>query len=444
MELCTLKFKPGDQIHDFKLLTVCGSGAYGTVFLAENVITRQQLALKIISATGKNPERELKGLQQYQQICPHTDLLQIYHVGFFDGFYYYTMEAADSLSDTEYCPKTLANILKSQGRLTPEEVKSMAESVASALETLHSKGVMHRDIKPENILWVNGVAVPGDIGLISANNTSTLAGTPGFIPPEVVAGLREHDFKDDFYALGKVIYCALTGLPVTEYPSFPDSATLNGAGEIIRLYSRLCAGDSFIRSDHTPKRSRALLYTAAALLLAGMIAGAFWAVRPQPQPEQGAEKTDPVEPAAVQPPPPYTPSQALQQLMPELSEHYRQLYYKLFEIQIQSAQNITRQDLLEAEAYLAKHPGHPMIDTPQYVAEQRKRQQAEAEFDRQHQSDPVWCYFRNQEEISWVLANLQGQAIPRQYTADEAKEKLNVLYQQQRELEILILKKYQK
>ena len=77
----------GDVLGDYKLLVKCGSGAYGSVFLAENELTKQQYALKIIYYGGRNYERELKGVIHYHKVCPRTPLLQIYHVGKGEDFF---------------------------------------------------------------------------------------------------------------------------------------------------------------------------------------------------------------------------------------------------------------------------------------------------------------------------------------------------------------------
>ena len=76
-----MKYNPGDQIESYRLLLECGSGAYGTVFLAENVVSGQKYALKIIPENNLFSQRELRGIVQYMQICPHTGLMQIYHAG---------------------------------------------------------------------------------------------------------------------------------------------------------------------------------------------------------------------------------------------------------------------------------------------------------------------------------------------------------------------------
>lgn len=234
----------GDVLGDYKLLVKCGSGAYGSVFLAENELTKQQYALKIIYYGGRNYERELKGVIHYHKVCPRTSLLQIYHVGKGEDFFYYTMDAADNRRKFgEYIPDTLSNRLKESGKLTAAETKKMFSELSENLETLHSFGLFHRDIKPDNILWISGKATLGDIGLVTDTQFTMLAGTPGFIPQEVMSGTREFEAKDDFYALGKVVYCAVTGLPVSQFPEYPDSGTLAESGEVILLYNTLCSGE---------------------------------------------------------------------------------------------------------------------------------------------------------------------------------------------------------
>lgn len=237
-------FKVGNTIGPYLLLAECGNGAYGTVFLAENAVTKRRYALKIVYRNGRTCDRELNGLSRYQLICPKTNLLQIYHVEEHEEFFYYTMDPADDCGGIEcYVPDTLTNRLKKQGKLQPDVVKQMFLELQDALHVLHQKGLFHRDIKPDNIFWINGRATLGDIGLVTDGQHTTCAGTPGFLPPEILAGFREFRAEDDFYALGKVIYCAVTGLPVSHYPAFPDSGTLNGTGELIALYNRLCSGD---------------------------------------------------------------------------------------------------------------------------------------------------------------------------------------------------------
>ncbi|MBQ9770195.1 MAG: serine/threonine protein kinase [Lentisphaeria bacterium] len=437
-----MKFDVDSKIGDYTLLAPCGRGAYGFVFLAENSVTHQRVALKIVYTHGKNFERELKGLQQYQQVCRRTNLLQIYHVGSGNDFFYYTMDAADSMSEEEYRPKTLANLLKEQGKLQVPELRTMAEEVISSLKTLHDKGLMHRDIKPENILWVDGSAVLGDIGLITDHEQTTLAGTPGFMPPEVLAGIRPFGKQDDFYALGKVLYCALTGLPVTQYPSFPESRTLTGAGEIIKLYTKLCAGKSVTELFRKPERKKNWLYIIIIILLAGTLSAIYFFSKkaPMPTPQQTSRPEQKSDVSGYI----YTPSQAMLNLLPELRKQYQKLEQELSKAKSSISFNVTPKELAEAEKYLALHPENYLVGYPEaYILDQRQKAAEEA-FLRQHQNDPIWRYFRNQQEIQLFLFIVNKKVDTSRYSVSEAQNKLQALYLQQRDLETLILKKYQK
>ncbi|GEM_PF-5667104 len=272
MEICTLSFKVSDRFEGFQLLFECGSGAFGQVFLAENLLSGQRVALKIIAKNGRSFERELKGVRDYIAICRRTDLLQIYHVAENDDYFYYTMEAADNASTqtAQYVPDTLGNRLRRSGALDVDLIRTMARELLLSLKTLHAKGVCHRDLKPDNILWVDGRAVPGDIGLVSGDAQTMIAGTPGFMTPEVLSGVRAFTTRDDDYALGKILYCALTGMPAEKFPSFPENRTLSDCADIVALYNRLCAGETVEIPPEAPKRprrSKKLVIAGAAFLL---------------------------------------------------------------------------------------------------------------------------------------------------------------------------------
>jgi len=218
-------YKPGDKLCACSLLVKCGEGSYGEVWLAENAIGGK-VALKILKK--KFSEREIRGLQNYKD-CDHQNLLKIRHIEINDDGVFCTMDAADDLNHGvgEYLPDTLANRLNKYGRLDGKEISAMLDELLSALEELHKHGLVHRDIKPDNILWVNGRATLADAGLIASTGQHTLVGTPGFVSPRLLASGGVAETSDDFYALSKVIYCALTGLAPAEYPTIPQEMTIS-------------------------------------------------------------------------------------------------------------------------------------------------------------------------------------------------------------------------
>ena len=237
----------GTQLGPYRLTAECGSGAYGRVFVAENTLTGQLVALKVISGGGRRLERELQGLIRYRS-CNHPNLLTVHHIDRLDdGSIYYTMDLADNLADSpdEYLPDTLAKRLEQRGPLSAECVRKLAEELLDGLEALHRLGLVHRDVKPDNILWIGGRAVLSDIGLISETDAVSFAGTPGFLSPELSTGKRSAAPRDDFYALGKTLYCALTGEAVGSYPSFPKKLLSGPSRQLAGAIFKACGTPGF-------------------------------------------------------------------------------------------------------------------------------------------------------------------------------------------------------
>ena len=236
-----MAYKAGDRLCGCTLKQKCGEGAYGEVWLAEDPVGAR-LALKIIRVSGRYSERELAGLRYYKD-CNHPNLLKIRHVEIDDDRICCTMDAADDLNHGrgEYLPDTLANRLRKSGRLERGEITALLEGLLAGLEELHRHGLVHRDIKPDNILWVSGRPTLADAGLIAPEGKGSFVGTPGFMSPKLLSGKGSADASDDFYALGKVVYCALTGLPVGEYPSIPENMTISAGGGLNRVLRESCS-----------------------------------------------------------------------------------------------------------------------------------------------------------------------------------------------------------
>lgn len=468
-----MSYKVGDTLGTYTLLCECGQGAYGSVFLAENTFTKRRVALKIVYSQGRSCERELNGLIQYQTVCPRTNLLQIYHVEKGDDCFWYTMDAADNLSAEEgkYIPDTLANRLREQRRLTTDAVRKMADELIANLETLHRRGLLHRDLKPDNILWVDGSAILGDIGLVTDTTSVSLAGTPGFLPPEVLAGIREYHQADDYYSLGKVIYCALTGMPVEKYPAYPASLTLCGGADMIRLYNNLCSGaipETAFQAP-VPRRKNKWLIAAALVLLFLAIAaasGIFFLRKPVQQVQQQTVQP-PVQQAEKKRTPrfktkeeykkqfallntTYQHSEEFQKLLPALREKYNELTaLKISNMGKAHRTSVSPAEIAEAQAYILQHPEDVDSHFPpeQYVRSKRQDAAAKA-FEREYANDPVWLYFNLREELLTTIQStvpmFNIKYIHRDPAWDDAYDKAKGLYQKLLALEPVLIKKYQK
>ena len=483
-----MSYKVGDTLSTYTLLCECGQGAYGSVFLAENTFTKRRVALKIVYSQGRSCERELNGLIQYQTVCPRTNLLQIYHVEKGDDCFWYTMDAADNLSAEEgkYIPDTLANRLREQRRLPTDAVRKMADELIANLETLHRRGLLHRDLKPDNILWVDGSAILGDIGLVTDTTSVSLAGTPGFLPPEVLAGIREYHQADDYYSLGKVIYCALTGMPVEKYPAYPASLTLCGGADMIRLYNNLCSGavPETAFQPRPPRRKTKWLIAAALiqlLLTAALFAGIFFLRKPvqqnvqqqpvqqkvQQQPVQQEVPEQPVQQAKKKRTPrfktkeeykkqfallntTYQHSEEFQKLLPTLREKYNELMALQMDNMGKALQSsVSPAEIAEAQAYILQHPEdvYSILPPEQYV-QSKRRDAATKAFEREYANDPVWLYFELRNELIRTIGStvpmFNIKYIHRDPAWDDAYDKVKGLYQKLLALEPVLIKKYQK
>ena len=264
-----------NTFHGLRIICRCGSGGFGEVFFVED-ISCKKMALKVVpkSALGDDWERELRGVINYRKITEsHPELLQIFHVQDDDDSFFYTMESADSASSSEYIPDTLAYRLQS-GPLPAAELLPVLNGIFSGIKAIHSAGFTHRDIKPDNILFVNGVPKLADIGLVSSLSASVtrLAGTLEFIPPEerVADSLDSSDRRarqrNDLYAFGKVIYCAVTGASPHEFPSLPKNLPLSPELKyFLQLAFQLCCKDPLRRINSIAELEKELADIARKL-----------------------------------------------------------------------------------------------------------------------------------------------------------------------------------
>ena len=292
---------PDDRIGNFTVLCQCGAGAFGQVYLVRDGEGKTR-ALKVLSADRRG-ERELDGLLRFRKVA-HPNLLRIDRLSSLpDGRLFYTMDAADNAATApDYAPDTLARRMRERGTLPPEELKRIMLELAAGLAELHRSHLLHRDIKPENILFVNGRATLADAGAVGEAGGTTFVGTPEYLHPDVCLQKRTFTATDDCYALGKVLYSALTGEAPGKFPSTPRTLAPEAAA-LFRTAVRACTppGVSAYRFrellEHPEKaassrKRRRIAFAAAAVVLSFLaLAAALFtspAMRKKPAPPPAA------------------------------------------------------------------------------------------------------------------------------------------------------------
>ncbi len=193
-----------------------GQGGMATVYLAEDVKHKRQVAIKVLKpelAAVLGAERFVQEITTTAAL-QHPHILPLFDSGEADGFLYYVMPFIDG--------ETLRAKLDRETQLGIDDAVRITVAVADALDYAHRQGVIHRDIKPENILLHEGRPMVADFGIALAvsaaaggrmTETGLSLGTPHYMSPEQATAEKEISARSDIYSLASVLYEMLTGDP---------------------------------------------------------------------------------------------------------------------------------------------------------------------------------------------------------------------------------------
>ncbi|HNX38731.1 MAG TPA: serine/threonine-protein kinase, partial [Candidatus Cloacimonadota bacterium] len=208
-------FKLHDQINQYKIIGLLGTGGMGEVYLVEEEFTQRKLALKTL-----NPKltEDLQCRERFineakiMSAFNHRNIVQIH--GFFSFNQVYCMII-------DYVPGgSVKDLIDQIGPIPEERALKIFIQVTEGLAYAHSHGVIHRDIKPSNIMLMPDDAVKvmdfGIARLVEGGGKTlpgALIGTLVYMSPEQVRDSTNIDYKSDVYSLGVTFYEMLSGNP---------------------------------------------------------------------------------------------------------------------------------------------------------------------------------------------------------------------------------------
>lgn len=198
----------------YEVIDKIGSGGAGVVYLANDLKTNKNVAIKTA-----NPNATMSNFEKRFEMEANilSKLNSPYIISFFDhfkqdGIQMIVMEYVEGIS--------LDKKLKKERRISPNEALKFTKQLLLALQEVHSHKVYHRDIKPDNIhITVEGNVKLLDFGIVQENEDQDLTkqgsviGTVSYLAPEIIVNpYKKANPKTDIYSVGIMAYELLTGV----------------------------------------------------------------------------------------------------------------------------------------------------------------------------------------------------------------------------------------
>lgn len=200
---------------DYEVIRELGRGGTAVVYLARELATGEEVAIKLVRAQFADDAeatarlaREARFVTQLQHpnVVPVRTVLDL-------------GDGAVALVMSHVPGRTLREILRDEGALAPSRAARVLRDVASALGAAHELGIVHRDVKPENVfIDDHDRAMLADFGIARSMSAEAqqltmhgvAIGTPAYMAPEQIDGL-DLDARADIYSLGLLGWEMLTG-----------------------------------------------------------------------------------------------------------------------------------------------------------------------------------------------------------------------------------------
>ncbi|MEP6860694.1 MAG: serine/threonine-protein kinase [Deltaproteobacteria bacterium] len=242
----------------YRVQRLLGKGGMGAVYLADDEVLHELVALKVISSAYASDEAAMIARFRREASAARKvsspQVIRIHDLGEArPGLLYLSMEY--------FSGRTLAELIAQRGVVPMKDIEDILQQIGAGLEAAHQAGVIHRDLKPSNVLiGERGAVKLIDFGLATTlvgdqlTATGAILGTPHYMAPEQVRG-KPVDARSDIYAFGALAYHLVTGRP----PFAGDNAIAIGFAHI----SETPEAPHVLRKDCPPKLDAAIMAALA-------------------------------------------------------------------------------------------------------------------------------------------------------------------------------------
>jgi serine/threonine protein kinase len=204
---------------NYAIRRMIGEGAMGRVYEARHTrLSSRRFAIKVLHAEltrqSEVVERFLREAES-TSVLQHPNIVGVLDVNQLpDGRPYLVAELLEG--------EQLGDYLDRKGKLSVDDAVKICRGICHALAAAHAKNIIHRDVKPDNVFLVGrgaqrvvkvldfGISRVNDAATANLTKTGMVMGTPAYMPPEQARGARV-DFRADIYAVGALLYEAVTG-----------------------------------------------------------------------------------------------------------------------------------------------------------------------------------------------------------------------------------------
>ncbi|MBA3394038.1 MAG: serine/threonine protein kinase [Deltaproteobacteria bacterium] len=213
----TTTLEPGQVLAQrYRVQRLLGKGGMGAVYLADDEVLGELVALKVISSAFASDEIAMAARFRREAAAARKvsspNVIRIHDLGEArPGLLYLSMEY--------FAGRTLSELIAQRGMVPLDDTRDILKQVVTGLEAAHHAGVIHRDLKPSNVLiGERGAVKIIDFGLATTaigdglTATGAILGTPHYMAPEQIRG-KPVDARTDIYALGALSYHLVCGRP---------------------------------------------------------------------------------------------------------------------------------------------------------------------------------------------------------------------------------------